>query len=198
MKIQARITGGKVHEVGYRFHLFNKAVELGCKRFFARNQLENGRQLLLAQTEGDEFQIEEFKRFAKTSWPEGASVDAIAFEEYLGPVMSVNGFLHFFTADQLNKGIPALLRIDRKQDNVLERLDSMSGKQDRIIEVLEATRSDLIQEIRTSRDDVTLKLDENREAITGEIKKQRITLKQRLKRIEDDIVRLKAKVGLEN
>jgi len=31
-----------------------------------------------------------------------------------------------------------------------------------------------------------------------EIQKQRISLEQRLKRIEDDIVRLKAKVGLEN
>jgi len=41
-------------------------------------------------------------------------------------------------------------------------------------------------------------MDENREAITDEIRKQRISLEQRLKRIENDIVRLKAKVGLEN
>ena len=186
MKVQARITGGKVHEVGYRFFLFSKAMELGCERFFARNQFEDGRQLLVALTEGDEFQIEEFKRFAKTSRPEGAEVEAVLFEECQGPVMSVDGFLHFFTADQLNKGIPALLRIDRKQDKMLDKQDvmidkqgNMLEKQDKIIEALEVTRSALIHEIRTSREEVTSKLDENREAITDEIKKQRISLEQR-------------------
>jgi acylphosphatase len=165
MKVQARITGGKIHEVRYRFFLFSKAMELGCERFFARNQFEDGRQILVALTEGEEFQIEEFKRFAKTSRPEGAEVETVAFEECQGPVMSVDGFLHFFTADQLNKGIPALLRIDRKQDKMLDKQDSMLEKldtmidkqgnmlekQDEMIEALEVTRSDLIREIRTSR-----------------------------------------------
>jgi acylphosphatase len=115
MKVQARITGGKVHEVGYRLHLLTKAIELGCRRFFARNQLEDGRQLLLALIEGDEFQIEEFKRFAKTSRPEGALVETVAFEDYQGPVMSVDRYLHYFIADQLNTGITALLRNGRKE-----------------------------------------------------------------------------------
>ena len=131
MKVQARIAGGKVHEVGYRFHLLIKAIELGCERFFARNQLEDGRQLLLALTEGDEFQIEEFKRFAKTSRPEGAEVETVAFEDYQGPVMSVDRYLHFFIADQLNTGITALLRNDRKQDEMLEKQDHLLETQEK-------------------------------------------------------------------
>ena len=95
--------------------------------------------------------------------------------------MSVDSFLHFFTADQLSKGIPALLRIDskqdkalHKQDEMLEKQDKMLEKQDEIIETIEMTGSDIVREIKTTGDEVVPKLDENREAIVADIGDQKV------------------------
>ena len=189
MKLKTIIKGGKVHEVGYRFFLFTKAMELGCDRFFAKNESDGGIQIVVAIIEGDELQLADFRMFAQSHRPEGSDVADIAFEDYSGPIMSTDAFLHFFTADQLNKGIPALLRIDRKQERMLE-------KQDKTIAKLDETRADIVSEIRASREEITAKLDENREAIISEIGEQKGTLDDRLKRIESDISKLKAKAGI--
>ena len=189
MKLKTIIKGGKVHEVGYRFFLFTKAMELGCDRFFAKNESDGGIQIVVAIIEGDELQLADFRMFAQSHRPEGSDVADIAFEDYSGPIMSTDAFLHFFTADQLNKGIPALLRIDRKQERMLE-------KQDKTIAKLDETRADIVSEIRSSREEITAKLDENREAIISEIGEQKGTLDDRLKRIESDISKLKAKAGI--
>jgi acylphosphatase len=196
MKLRATIKGGKVHEVGYRFFLFTRALEMGCDRFFAKNESVGGNQFVVAFIEGDELQLADFKMFALSHRPEGADVVDVAFEIYDGPIMSTDAFLHFFSADQLNKGIPALLRIDRKQDKMLEKQDKMLEKQDATIAILETTRSDIVHEIKTSREEVISKLDENREAIISEIGEQKETLDDRFKRIESDISKLKAKVGI--
>ena len=189
MKLKIIIKGGKAHEVGYRFFLFTKAMELGCDRFFAKNESHGGIQIVVAIIEGDELQLADFRMFAQSHRPEGSDVADIAFEDYSGPIMSTDAFLHFFTADQLNKGIPALLRIDRKQDRMLE-------KQDKTIAKLDETRADIVSEIRASREEITAKLDENREAIISEIGEQKGTRDDRLKRIESDISKLKAKAGI--
>jgi acylphosphatase len=196
MKLKIIITGGKVHEVGYRFFLFTRALEMGCDRFFAKNESVGGNQFVVAFIEGDELQLADFKMFALSHRPEGADVVDVAFEIYDGPIMSTDAFLHFFSADQLNKGIPALLRIDRKQDKMLEKQDKMLEKQDATIAILGTIRSDIVHEIKTSREEVISKLDENREAIISEIGEQKETLDDRFKRIESDISKLKAKVGI--
>jgi len=210
MKLQAKILGNKVHEVGYRVFLLHKAIELGCRRFSAYNRFEQGFQMVVALIEGDEGQLKGFRDFVEESRPEGSEVSSIFFEEYQGYVMSVEDFMHVSMVEQLNKGIPALLRIDRKQDKMLEKQDKMIekqdkmiGKQDKMLEKqdatiakLEETRSDIVQEIKTSREEVTAKLDENREAIIGEIGEQKESLDDRLRRIESDISKLKAKVGI--
>ena len=203
MKLKATIRGGKVHEVGYRFFLFTRALELGCKGFFAKNQSEGTVQIVLAFVEGDEGQLADFREFAQAIKPEGADVEDVAFGDYSGSVMSMDGFLHYFTADQLNKGIPALLRIDRKQDKMLDKQDQMLEKQDRMLEKQDATtakideaRVDIVQEAKASREEIVSKLDENREAIVEEIAEKKESLEDRLKRIESDISARKAKVGI--
>jgi acylphosphatase len=167
MKLKAIIRGDKVHEVGYRFFLFTKSMELGCQGFFARNQSDGIKQLVLALIEGNQQQLAEFKEFVQATKPEGSNVEDIAFEDYSGSIMSTDAFMHYFTADQLNKGIPALLRIDSKQDRMLEKQDRMLEKQDETIFKLEEIRSDIVLEIKTSREDVVAKLDENRRPLWG-------------------------------
>jgi len=182
MKLQAKILGSKVHEVGYRVFLLHKAIELGCRRFSAYNRFDQGFQMVVALIEGDEGQLKGFGSFVEESRPEGSEVSSILSEEYHGYVMSVEDFMHVSMVEQLNKGIPALLRIDRKQGKIIEKLDE--------------TRSDIVSEMRASREEVTAKQDENRDAIIEEIGEQKETLDDRLKRIESDIYQLKAKVGI--
>ena len=176
--------------------MLHKAIELGCNHFSAYNRFEEGLQTVVALVEGDEGQLTGFKSFVGDSKPESSEVSSISFEEYNGYVMSVENFMHIPMVEQLNKGIPALLRIDSKQDKMLEKQDKMLEKQDGTIAKLEETRYDVVHEIRSSRDEVVSKLDENREAIAAEVGDQKITLDNRLKRIEDDISKLKAKVGI--
>jgi acylphosphatase len=196
MKLQARILESKVHEVGYRVFLLHKAIELGCRRFSAYNRFDQGSQMVVALIDGEEEQIEAFRSFIEDSRPEGSEVSRTLFEEYHGYVMSVEDFRHVSMVDQLNKGIPALLRIDKKQEKMLEKQGKMLEKQDTTIAKLEDSRADIVQEIKTSREEVTAKLDENHEASISEIGKQKGSLDDRLMRIESDIYKLKAKVGL--
>ncbi len=217
MKLEAKIMGQKVHEVGYRIFLMHRAVELGCRNFSAYNRFEDGCQMVVALVEGDEREITGFRKYASECKPEGAIVSSIDFDEYYNNVMPIDDYLRISTVEQLNKGIPAILRLDKKQDKMLETQDKMLEmqermlgiegkmleiqskmleKQDKTIAKLDETRADIVSEIRVSREEVIAKLDENREAIIGEIGEQNMTHDDRFKRIESEISKLKAKVGI--
>ncbi len=115
MKLKAKITGSKVHEVGYRVFLLRKALELGVERFNAYNTKENGNQVLIAFLEGDKNQIAAFREFAVVDKPENAEVSDRTFEDYEGYILSIVDYMHLIQVEQLSKGIPAILSIDRKQ-----------------------------------------------------------------------------------
>ena len=96
--------------------------------------------------------------------------------------MDIDRFSQRTNTKQLNKGINALLSIDQKQDKILEKLDE--------------TKVDIVHEIRESRDAIVDKLEETGVVITSEIRGQKSSINQRFDRIEDDISRIKAKIGL--
>lgn len=164
MKLKTKITGIRVHEVGYRVFLLRKALELGVERFNAYNTKENGSQVLVAFLDGDKDQIAAFQEFARENKPENAEVSDRIFEEYEGYVISIVDYMHLIQVEQLSKGIPAILSIDRKQDKMLEKLDE--------------TKTEIVGEIRELRWDLKSYLDE------------------KLIHIESDIAQIKAKIGL--
>jgi len=135
MKLKVKITGSKVHEVGYRVFLLRKALELGVERFNAYNTKENGRQVLIAFLEGNKDQIAAFQESANENKPEDAEVSDRVFGDYEGYVIGIADYMHLIQVEQLSKGIPAILSIDRKQDRMLE-------KQDSSIELLETIKED--------------------------------------------------------
>ena len=57
MKLRAKITGDKVHEVGYRVSLLEMAQDLGLSGFEAQNRKEDGCQVVLIFMEGDEIRL---------------------------------------------------------------------------------------------------------------------------------------------
>ncbi len=134
-KLKVKITGGKVHDVGYRVLLVNKALSLGVNNFNTFNTYINSIQAVIAIIEADDETIEEFKSFVTTFVPKEAIVKDISFEEYMNTVPPIERVMQAFQMEQWGKGIPILLKMLEKQDKMLE-------KQDRSIELLGAVKED--------------------------------------------------------
>lgn len=122
MKLRVRIEGSKVHRVGYRLFLATRAIDLDLPGFSAQNRIEDGRQVMLAFFEGDEGQVEEFKRFIEADKPLDADVSSISFKEHEGPVGDTMLFYQKMSAQHLGKGIDAILRMEKKQDTTISIL----------------------------------------------------------------------------
>jgi acylphosphatase len=110
-KIKAKITGRKVHDVGYRVLLVNKALSLGVDNFNAFNTHFDGVQAVIVVIEADDETMEEFKSFLVSTRPEKSLVDEVSFEEYRNNVPPIERIMQSFQMEQWGKGIPILLRI---------------------------------------------------------------------------------------
>lgn len=178
MKMQASITGNPVHGVGYRIFLLQKALGYGIQRFDARNEVSNGSQKVIVRAEGEPDMIEAFCTFIRTESPHESAISDISFQEYTGYVISIIDYMHLIQVEQLSKGIPAIISIDKKQDRMLEKQDHMLEKQDKMIQ----------------------KMDHMETSITGEINDLRTDLRSYLDRklsvMEQDIQQIKTKIGL--
>ena len=124
MKLKVKITGPKVHDVGYRYFLMSNAIDMVLKGFHARNRMNGEEQEVIALVEGDEEAITDFKKLVETQKPEHSKVLNIAFEGYEGDVMKAGEYAQVCTALQLNKAIPVLLEI---RDNTKSTLEEIKG-----------------------------------------------------------------------
>ena len=184
--MQAVITGKRVHGVGYRVFLLQKALEQGVQRFDARNVVSDGEQQVIVRIEGEPAMIDAFQSGVNDEYPPDARVFNISFGTYDGYVISISDFMHLIQVEQLTKGIPAIISIDTKQDRLLEKQDQMLGKQDQMLE---------------KQDQVLQKMDRMETSITGEIHDLRTDLRSYLDRklsaIELDIQQIKEKIGMQ-
>ena len=185
MKTQAVITGSKLHDVGYRVFLLQKALDYGILRFNARNEVSHEKQQVIVRAEGEPAMIEEFCSFIRSEAPPDAIISDISFQEYTGYVTSIVDYMHLIQVEQLSKGIPAIISIDKKQDRMLDKQDQMLGKQDQMLD---------------KQDQMIQTLDHMETSITGEIKDLRTDLRSYLERkfsvMEQDIQQIKVKIGL--
>ena len=143
MKLKIKITGPKVHEVGYRYFLMSNAIDMGLKGFHARNRTGEKEPEVIALVEGDEETIADFKRLIETQKPEHSQVSSIAFEDYKGDIMKTESYAQICSAIQLNKAIPLLL--DMRND-----MKEMKGDMKAVRTTTEAT----LEEIKGMREDI--------------------------------------------
>ena len=115
-KIKVKIIGRKVHDVGYKVLLVNKALSLGVDNFNAFNTYLDGVQAVIVVIEADDEVMEEFKSFVVSTRPEKSVVDDVSFEEYRKSVPPVERVMQSFQMEQWGKGIPILLQIVDKLD----------------------------------------------------------------------------------
>ena len=144
-KIEIEIKGPKVVDVGYRPFLLLNAMNLGISKVFAYN-LEGA---VRVRVHGAEEKIDQYLDLIRSVRPQHAEVDGIEVTEFEGEVMRASVFLQFLQFEQINKAIPAILSIDKKQDIMIEKQDIMIGKQDAMVskqdqtlDVLEGLRED--------------------------------------------------------
>lgn len=128
MKLKIKITGPKVHDVGYRYFLRRNAIDMGLKGFHARNRMSEEEQEVIALVEGDKEAIADFGKSVENQKPEHSMVSNIAFEDYEGDVMRAGEYAQVCKALQLNKAIPVLLEIrdnTKSTPQILEEIKSL-------------------------------------------------------------------------
>jgi len=136
MKLKIKITGPKVHDVGYRYFLMSMAMSNRIRMFEAHNIEGNEENEVLAFAEGDEEAIKAFRVLAETKRPARSEVSSIAFDDYEGDVMKIGEFAQFCSIVQLNKAIPVLL--DMRDD-----MKAMRKTTDATLDEIKGLREDI-------------------------------------------------------
>lgn len=131
--------------MGYRPFLLLNAMNFGIGKVFAYN-LEGA---VRVRVQGAEEKIDQYLHLIRSARPQHAEVDGVEVTEFEGEVMRASVFLQFLQFEQINKAIPAILSIDKKQDIMIGKQDIMIGKQDAMVskqdqtlDVLEGVRED--------------------------------------------------------
>ena len=133
MKLKFIFKGKKVHDVGYRVLLLNKAMSLGVDNFNTFNTSIDGIQTVIAIIEAGAESIEEFKVFVNTTMPEDAELDEISFDEYKNAIPPIERCMQAFQMEHWGKGIPILVKMLETQEKMLGNQDQMLDKQDQTI-----------------------------------------------------------------
>jgi len=177
MKLNLKISGTAVHDVGYRAFLLEAGEDLGLSGFQARNLVEDGRQAVAVLLEGEQDCLAEFQRIARAQKPEKAVVSEVSFSDYEGPVEAIGSFAGKFQARQLRKGISSIIRMESKQDQMidlqrmmLDKQDQMLSLQSKTIDELRETKVEIIEELRETKTEIVEKLDETKVEIIGELR----------------------------
>ena len=216
VKKRMLIKGKKVHNVGYRPFLMEKAQELKILNFHAKNVKEEGWQVVDVRVGGEEGRIDSFLKFARENSPEPAEVGNISVLEYFeDDIMTLEEYSRVFSALQLSKIAQAglgMIEMQKqtlgKQDQALEKHDQALEKHDVMIEKQDETISiiksgvDEMREFRTETQQNFATLDtkygkvaENMERILEEMKEERKESRASMERILNAILKLAEKSG---
>jgi len=139
------IEGPKVHDVGYRVFLLNRALQSGLIGFSAFNHtLPDNMQQIEICIEGDPESIEEYTTDLREDIPVHAIVDTISIQPYQKRVISIMDYMHLVQVEQLDKGIPAILSIQSSQEKMLEKQDQMISLQHETVDEIRGLRTDTV------------------------------------------------------
>jgi acylphosphatase len=156
MKLKIKITGPKVHDVGYRYFLMSMAMTNRIRMFEAHNIESNEGDEVLVFLDGNEETVKAFRTLAETKRPARSEVSSIAFDDYDGDVMKIGEFAQFCSIVQLNKAIPVLL--DMRDDMKAMRkttdatLDEIKGMREDIQPGYEMTLRQVQSDIRAIKE----------------------------------------------
>ena len=182
-KLRAKITGSKVHDVGYRVLLVNKALSFGISNFNVFNTYIDNIQTVIAIIEADDEVIDEFKTFITSFKPEKAIIENIYFEEYNNIVPPIERVMQSFQMEQWGKGIPILLQIAEKLgDNtqILKENTSILKENTKTLKDFKNETNKNFGDLKT----ILAKHDIDAKERTSIIKKEIVDIKERLSNLE--------------
>ena len=178
------ITGSKIFDIGYRYFLVEQALGCGIERFRAVNLRNEGK--LLVFVEGDEEALNEFAEFAKNNFPKDAQVDSVEVEDYKGYIPKIDQFLLLFNVQQSRKFIEIGKEV---RDEVKHVREEIKQTREKLGEKIDLTRKELGEKIDQTREELGKKID----GLRADIK---TSVEERLRIIEEDIRKIKAKLGM--
>ena len=153
MKLKVKITGPKVHDVGYRVFLLRHAMNLALPGLSTYNWEEDGQQEVVALVEGDEARITAFLQTVEKKKPELAEVSKVTFEDYDGDVGRASEVAMFCSFVQLDKAIPLLL--DMRDDlKAVRKNTDMIPQISEDIKAVRKTTGATLDEIKGMREDI--------------------------------------------
>ena len=179
------IRGPRVTEVGYRLFLFQRATALGLTGFYARN-LDGALEILV---DGPEPALEEFVMLAREERPPAVEVRSVEVGEYSGPVPDIESFYRAFSLEQLVKIVQAGVQMLGKQNLMLGKMDQMLEKQDQML----GKQDLLITEVRSAKEELKKEMMEGFDRLRSDL---RSLLDERLRKIEEDLALVKARLGM--
>ena len=187
------ITGRKVCGVGYRPFLLMNALNIGLENIFAYNRES---KMVVVRVSGEEDVTDRYIDLVRSSFPAHAEVSNIEVREFEGPVMETIQFLQILQFEQISKGIPAILNIDKKQGQMLEKQDSMLEKQDTTIEILRGIKEDttFIKEETTIIKEETSTIKDDTSALREDLSlvQKDSSLGEKYEQLSREIVEIKA------
>ena len=150
MKLKIKITGPKVHNVGYRVFLLKNAMNLALPGLSTYNWEENGQQEVIALVEGDEVRIAPFLQVIERNKPELAEVSKVTSEPYDGDVGRTIEVAMLCSFVQLDKAIPLLLDMRDDLKEMKGDMKEMKGDMKAVRKTTETT----LEEIKGMREDI--------------------------------------------
>ncbi|VVB67701.1 Uncharacterised protein [uncultured archaeon] len=133
--VELVIKGRKVIDIGYRPYLLLNAMYRDIQKIFAFNAREEGKETVIIRLQGEDSSITQYIDFIQSNFPEHAEVEEVIERSFEGHVMDADKFLQLLQFEQINKAVPAIISIDKKQD-------IMIGKQDSTISILKGVKED--------------------------------------------------------
>ncbi|MCD4844815.1 MAG: acylphosphatase [Methanosarcinales archaeon] len=188
-KIKTIITGNKVHDVGYRILLVNKALSLGLNNFNTFNTNLNRTQAVIAIMEADEEAIEDFKNFITNNIPNKSIVENISFEEYKNTVPPIERVMQSFQMEQWGKGIPILLHMSEtleQNTSILKENTSILKKNTSILYDFKTESNNNFNDLK----DIMSKHDIDASERILLIKDEILQIKERLSSVESAVLAL--------
>ena len=150
MKLKIKITGPKVHDVGYRYFLLGIAMSNRIRMFEAHNTKSSEGEEVLLFADGDEAAIKAFCNQIKTERPAHAEVSNIVFDDFEGEVMKIGEYAQFCATVQLNKAIPVLLDMRDDMKEMSGDMKEMKGD----LKAVRKTGDETLSEIKGMREDI--------------------------------------------
>jgi len=145
MKLRITITGPKVHDVGYRYHLLGGAMSLRLPGFYATN-LVLEKQIVEVLIEGKEHQVKAFMEFVQNNKPANALVSDITTSEYEDEVPRRSEYTQDLTALQMLKAIPTILKIEENTkliEKVAQTTERTAKTSELILEEIKGLREEI-------------------------------------------------------